>query len=90
MYYNNDTIVFQNGQWLKAKDATATMYNQTLHYGIGVFEGIRSYKNVNGCNIFRAKEHYDRLLYSASKMHIELPYSIEELVSITYELLDKN
>ncbi|MBL3656606.1 branched-chain amino acid transaminase [Fulvivirga sediminis] len=90
MYYNNDTIVFQNGKWLKAKDASATMYNQTLHYGIGVFEGIRSYKNVNGCNIFRAKEHYDRLLYSAAKMHIELPYSIEELVSITYELLDKN
>ena len=90
MYYNNETTVFQNGKWLKAKDAKASMYNQTLHYGIGVFEGIRSYKNVNGCNIFRAKEHYDRLLYSAEKMHIEVPYTVEELVGITYQLLDKN
>ncbi|MEX2336080.1 MAG: branched-chain amino acid transaminase [Fulvivirga sp.] len=90
MYYNNDTVVFLDGKWLKAGDAKASLYDQTLHYGSGVFEGIRSYRNANGCNIFKAKEHYDRLHYSAEKMHIKLSYTTEELVSITYQLLDKN
>ncbi|GAA0893892.1 branched-chain amino acid transaminase [Fulvivirga kasyanovii] len=90
MYYNDDTIVFHDGKWLKAGEAKASLYDQTLHYGNGVFEGIRSYKNVNGCNIFKAKEHYDRLQYSAEKMHVNLPYSTEELINITYQLLDKN
>ena len=90
MYYQDDTTVFHDGKWLSAKEAQASLYDQTLHYGSGVFEGIRSYKNNNGCNIFKAKEHFDRLHYSAKKMHIDLNYSTEELVSITYQLLDKN
>lgn len=90
MYYTKDTIVFQDGKWLKAGEAKASLYDQTLHYGTGVFEGIRSYKNENGCNIFKAREHYDRLLYSAEKMHLKLPYSTEELVALTYQLLDRN
>ena len=90
IYYNEDTVVFLNGKWLKAGEAKASLYDQTLHYGNGVFEGIRSYKNANGCNIFKAKEHFDRLQYSAEKMHLKLPYTTGELVNITYELLDKN
>ena len=90
MYYTKDTIVFLDGKWMKAEEAKAGLYDQTLHYGNGVFEGIRSYRNENGCNVFKAKEHYDRLQYSAEKMHLKLPYTTEELVSITYELLDKN
>ncbi|MEL7006958.1 MAG: aminotransferase class IV, partial [Bacteroidota bacterium] len=90
MYYNDNTIIFQDGEWLKASEAKTSLYNQTMHYGNGVFEGIRSYKNADGCNIFKAREHFDRLQYSASKMHIELPYTTEELINISYELLDKN
>lgn len=90
MYYNEGTVVFHDGKWLKADEAKASLYDQTLHYGNGVFEGIRSYKNANGCNIFKAKEHFDRLQYSAEKMHMKLTYSTEELVNITYQLLDKN
>lgn len=90
MYYNNETIVFLDGKWMKAGEAQGSLYDQTLHYGSGVFEGIRSYKNVNGCNVFKAKEHYNRLQYSAEKMHLKLGYTTEELISITYQLLDKN
>ncbi|MBK6266475.1 branched-chain amino acid transaminase [Marivirga sp. S37H4] len=90
MYYNNNTFVFLNGQWLPAKEANTSLYGQTLHYGNGVFEGIRAYKNDVGFNIFKAHEHFERLHYSAQLMHIDLPYSVDELVSISYELLDKN
>lgn len=90
MYYNENTLVFLNGKWLKAKDATTDLYAQTLHYGNGVFEGIRSYNTEDGVKIFKAKEHYDRLLYSANKMHIKLNYTSEQLIDLTYELLEKN
>lgn len=90
MYYNDETVVFLNGEFLKAKDAVAGVYNQTMHYGNGVFEGIRSYDTPDGTRIFKAKEHYDRLHYSAKMMHIELPYTSEELEKITYQVLEKN
>ncbi|MEM7549922.1 MAG: branched-chain amino acid transaminase [Bacteroidota bacterium] len=90
MYYSQSTTVFLDGQWIAASDANTSLYSQTMHYGNGVFEGIRAYQNANGCNIFKAKEHFDRLHYSAKKMHINLPYSVEELVHISYELLDRN
>lgn len=90
MYFKDNTLVFLNGEWLPASDAQTSLYSQTMHYGNGVFEGIRAYKNELGFNIFKAHEHYERLKYSAQLMHIELPYTVEELVSISYELLDKN
>jgi branched-chain amino acid aminotransferase len=90
MYYNDDTIVFLDGKWIPAKEAKVSIYNQTMHYGNGVFEGIRAYQNTEGSNIFKAKEHFERLVYSAKKMHIKLTYSVEELTHIAYTLLDKN
>ena len=90
MYYTDETIVFLNGQFVKAKDATVGLYNQTMHYGNGVFEGIRSYETPDGTRIFKAKEHFDRLHYSAEKMHINLRYSSAEMEQITYELLKLN
>jgi branched-chain amino acid aminotransferase len=90
MYYNNETIAFSDGQWIKAKEAQATLYNQTMHYGNGVFEGIRSYHTKFGTRIFKAEEHYKRLLYSANRMGIQVPYSVEELTEITYILLKNN
>ena len=90
MYYNDQTVVFLNGEFIKASEAKASLYNQTMHYGSGVFEGIRSYENAKGVSIFKSKEHYERLLFSASTMHIKLNYSVEELTEVTYELLKKN
>jgi branched-chain amino acid aminotransferase len=67
MYYNNDTIIFLDREFIKATEAKTDLYSQTLHYGNGVFEGIRSYDTPNGVKIFKAKEHYERLIYSAEK-----------------------
>lgn len=90
MYYNNNTQIFLDGKWLKASEATTNLYAQTLHYGNGVFEGIRAYKTESGVSIFKAQEHYERLLYSAKMMHIDLKYTAQELTTLSYELLEKN
>ena len=91
MYFNDNTKIFLNGNWIKASEAQISLYSQSLHYGIGVFEGIRSYEMPDGeTKIFKAREHYERLLYSAEKMHIVVNYSVEELTEITYRLLEEN
>lgn len=90
MYYDDRTEVFLDGEWIKAKDAKASLFDQTLHYGTGVFEGLRSYNNGNGFNIFKPVEHFKRLHYSAEKVFLKIPYSIEELIKVAYELIDRN
>lgn len=90
MYFNQDTVVYLNGQWIKAAEASTSLFAQTLHYGSGVFEGIRSYETEDGVRVFKAKEHYERLKFSAEKMHIKLDLSVEEFTHLTYELLEKN
>ena len=90
MYYNSETIIFLNGEFVKASETKTGLYGQTMHYGNGVFEGIRSYDTPDGTRIFKAKEHYERLHYSAKVMHINLGYSVKELEQISYKLLELN
>lgn len=90
MYYNEETVIFYNGQFIKAKDASANLYSQSLHYGNGVFEGIRAYNTTEGARVFKSYEHYKRLKFGAEVMNIQLDYSEEELTRITYELLERN
>lgn len=90
MYYNENTTVYLDGKWLKAKDASTSLYSQTMHYGSGVFEGIRSYATKDGAKVFKAREHYERLHHSAERMHIKLNHSVDQLVDLTYELLKRN
>ena len=73
---------------LKASEAKMDFYSQSLHYGYSVFEGIRSYKTVNGqTKIFKAVEHYDRLKVSAESLNLPYTYHTNELIEVTYELL---
>jgi branched-chain amino acid aminotransferase len=90
MYYNENTIVYFNGEFVKATEAKGNVYDQSLHYGYAVFEGIRSYNTQNGTKIFKAKEHYDRLEFSANSISIPYNYKTEDLVEISYELLRLN
>lgn len=90
MYYNDETVIFYNGKFVKAKEASGNLYGQTLHYGNGVFEGIRAYETSEGTKIFKALEHYKRLLYGVEVMDIDFNYTEEELTKITYELLERN
>ena len=90
MYYNDNTILFLDGKYVKAKDATTDLFGQTLHYGYGVFEGIRAYETVNGIKTFKALEHFERLKRSCKLMGIPFHFSAEELSQITYQVLEKN
>ena len=90
MYFNDQSVVFYNGKFIKAKEASSDWYSQSLHYGNGVFEGIRSYKTAHGARIFKSYDHYKRLKFGAEVMNINLEYSEEELTEITYKLLELN
>lgn len=90
-YYSKDTIIYLNGSLVKAAEATMDLYSQTLHYGYGVFEGIRSYRTENGSTrIFKATEHYDRLKASALALNLPYHWTTEELTDATYEVLEAN
>lgn len=90
-YYNNETILFLNGEFVKAADAKMDFYSQSFHYGYSVFEGIRSYKTVKGeTKIFKAVEHFERLKNSAAALNMPYHWTVDELISATYETLKRN
>lgn len=90
-YYNENTIVYLNGEYVKAAEAKMDFYSQSLHYGYSVFEGIRSYKTVNDeTKIFKATEHFERLKNSAAALNMPYHWSTEELIEATYETLHRN
>lgn len=90
MYYSPNTIIFVNNNYVNAANANTNLYSQTLHYGSGVFEGIRAYNTANGTQIFKAQEHFERLIFSAKAMHIPMQYTVKELIEISYNVLKKN
>lgn len=90
-YYNENTVLWLNGAFVKASEAKMDMYSQSLHYGYSVFEGIRSYKTVKGeTKIFKAVEHYNRLKISAESLNLPYTWSSHELIEATYEVLKRN
>ena len=90
-YYNENTIIFFNGDFVKATEAKMDLYSQSLHYGLSVFEGIRAYKTANGdTRIFKEIEHFNRLQASAEAMNMPYPWKIDELIAATYEVLKRN
>jgi branched-chain amino acid aminotransferase len=90
-YFNNDTLIYHNGEFVKAIDAKINLYSQSLHYGYSVFEGIRSYKTIGGVNkIFKEKEHFERLRNSALAINMPYPFDDKELIKAAYEVLRLN
>jgi branched-chain amino acid aminotransferase len=90
-YYNEHTVLWMNGKFVKASEAKMDLYSQSLHYGYSVFEGIRSYKTESGeTKIFKAVEHYNRLQQSAVALNMPYHWTAEELIAATYEVLEQN
>ncbi|HVT00593.1 MAG TPA: branched-chain amino acid transaminase [Solirubrobacterales bacterium] len=83
-------LIWKNGEFVPWDDAKVHVLSHGLHYGTGVFEGIRAYETERGPAIFRSKEHYDRLAKSAALYYLQLPYSTEELRQATHELMCRN
>lgn len=90
-YYNEHTVLYLNGAFVKASEAKMDFYSQSFHYGYSVFEGIRSYRTITGeTRIFKADEHYERLKVSAESLNMPYHWSAAELIEATYELLSQN
>lgn len=82
--------IWMNGSLVDWKEAKIHVLTHALHYGSGVFEGIRCYKTERGPAIFRLKDHIKRLMNSAKIYMKEVPYTIEELCEATKELVRVN
>src|ERR671922_1445196 len=82
--------IWMNGELVDWADATVHVGTHGLHYGSGVFEGIRAYETHKGSAVFRLTDHLQRLHNSAKLLYMELPYSIEELREASYELIGAN
>lgn len=76
---DRDGVIWYDGKMVNWRDATTHVLTHTLHYGMGVFEGVRAYKTDKGTAIFRLKDHTDRLFRSAHILGMKLPYSKEEI-----------
>jgi branched-chain amino acid aminotransferase len=82
--------IWMNGELVDWADATVHVGAHGLHYGSGVFEGVRAYETPRGTAVFRLTEHFERLHNSAQLLFMDLPYSVEELKAATWDLLGAN
>jgi branched-chain amino acid aminotransferase len=83
-------LIWMNGEFVKWEDANVHVLTHGLHYGTGVFEGIRCYDTELGPAVFRHAEHLDRLEKSAGLYYMPVPYTREELRTATKELIARN
>ena len=83
-------LIWKNGEFVAWDDAKVHVLSHGLHYGTGVFEGIRAYDTAHGTAVFRMREHLDRLEKSAQLYFMELPYDRDALRDATHELIRRN
>ena len=83
-------LIWHNGEMVAWEDAKVHVLTHGLHYGTGVFEGIRAYETAKGPAIFRNLDHLDRLFKSAELYYMPIPYTLEELRTATHELIAAN
>lgn len=87
---DRDGVIWYDGKMVNWRDATTHVLTHTLHYGMGVFEGVRAYKTGKGTAIFRLKEHTDRLFRSAHILQMEMPYSKEQMMEAQKAAVSEN
>lgn len=89
---SDQLYAFFKGNFVPLSEAKVNVMTHALHYGTGVFEGIRGNWNQEQgvVNIFRLREHYERLIRGCRLLMLDIPYSLEELCSITVDLVERN
>jgi branched-chain amino acid aminotransferase len=90
MKIESTEFIWFNGEFLPWDEAKIHVLSHSLHYGSGVFEGIRAYKTDRGTAVFRLGEHLNRLRYSCMAIQLELPFPLTELADASVELLRRN
>lgn len=87
---DRDGVIWLDGEMVPWREAKTHVLTHTLHYGMGVFEGVRAYNAEQGTSIFRLKEHTDRLFNSAKIMRMEIPYSKDVLNEAQRQVVREN
>jgi branched-chain amino acid aminotransferase len=82
--------IWMNGEFVRWDDAKVHVLSHGLHYGTGVFEGIRAYETDRGTAIFRHRDHLERLAKSGELYYLELPYQLNAIQDATHELIRRN
>ena len=91
MFLNTDSkFIWLNGDFHPFNNTNIHLLSNTLHYGMGVFEGVRAYATSYGGAIFRLNDHTERLYAAASKINITIPYSADELCQAQIDTMSKN
>ena len=88
--YDRDGSIWFDGEFVPWREATTHVLTHTLHYGMGVFEGIRAYHTGKGTAIFRLTDHTDRLFRSAHILRMSIPYEKEEINHACIEAVRQN
>lgn len=89
-FSDRDGVIWLDGEFVDWRDAQVHVLTHTLHYGVGVFEGVRAYVTDRGPAIFRLNRHTERLFQSAKIMGMELPYSAAQLNQAQIDSISKN
>lgn len=83
-------LIWMNGEFVAWEDAKVHVLTHALHYGTGVFEGVRAYETARGTAVFRHREHIDRLYKSAQMYYMDVPFTKEQIREATLELIARN
>jgi len=89
-FADRDGVIWYDGELVPWREATTHVLTHSLHYGLGVFEGVRAYKTDKGPAIFRMREHTDRLFRSAHIVGIKIPFDKEAINTAMRDVVSKN
>ena len=87
---DQDGVIWFDGEMIPWRDAKVHVLTHTLHYGMGLFEGIRAYKGEQGTAIFRLNDHTKRLFGSAKIMAMDMPYDQESINQAQIQVVKQN
>jgi branched-chain amino acid aminotransferase len=87
---NTADLIWLNGEFVAWEDAKVHVLTHAMHYGTGVFEGIRAYETERGTAVFRHQDHLDRLENSSKLYYMELPFPKEQIREATHELIARS
>ena len=83
-------FIWFDGEIVNSNEANVHVLTHTLHYGLGVFEGVRAYETPEGTKIFRLNDHTERLFSSAHAVDLVIPYSIDQINKAQVEIVKIN
>ncbi|SEM72431.1 branched-chain amino acid transaminase [Nitrosomonas marina] len=87
---DRDGVIWYDGEMVPWRDANTHVLTHTLHYGMGVFEGLRAYETAQGAAIFRLREHTDRLFNSAHIFMMKMPYDKATVMQAQCDVVKQN